>query len=138
MSDLQHLDRRRGSVTSLNYHIVLRLKYRRQAISPRVLDILIASLQETCERKGWTLKEANGEADHLHLLLRLPPTVTVSDAVRCLKTNSSRTVRELKLPEITRHLWGKSFWSPSYFAVTCGGATLAVIKEYIRLQSAPK
>jgi putative transposase len=114
------LRRRRGSVTALTYHMVFTPKYRWKVISARVMQTLMGSLSETCRLKEWILKEANGEMDHVHILVELPPTVCVADAVRLLKTNSSRMVRAMRFHEVTQRLWSGSFWSPSYFAVTCG------------------
>jgi putative transposase len=46
-------------------------------------------------------------------------------------------VRAMRFHEVTQRLWSDSFWSPSYFAVTCGGAPLDVIKRYIENQNTP-
>jgi putative transposase len=117
--------------------MVFTTKYRRKVISARVMQTLLDSMSETCRLKDWGLKEANGEMDHVHLLVELPPTVCVADAVRLLKANSSRMVRGMRFHEVTQRLWSGSFWSPSYFAVTCGGTPLDVIKRYIENQGAP-
>ncbi|MGW2835593.1 IS200/IS605 family transposase [Streptomyces sp. NPDC001286] len=68
------------------------------------------------------LREFNGERDHVHLLGHYPPKVAISRLAGSLKRKYSR---------------GEHFWSPSHFAASCGGARLAVIKEYIENQKRP-
>lgn len=84
------------------------------------------------------LVECDGEDDHVHLLVNYPPKVAVSKLVNSLKGVSSRIVRKKGYPSISKALWGKSLWSPSYFAGSCGGAPLSIVKEYIESQSSPK
>lgn len=52
-----------------------------------------AQAKERCEAWGGRLLEVNGEADHIHLLLELPPTATLADFVNALKTGTSRRLR---------------------------------------------
>ncbi|MFZ3583655.1 transposase, partial [Loktanella sp. DJP18] len=47
---------------------------------------------------------------------------------------SSRHIRQQRLPEVMKRLWGGHFWSPSYFVVSCGGAPLDVVKSYVESQ----
>ena len=46
-------------------------------------------------------------------------------------------VAEAMSKELRKYLWGKHFWSPSYFAASCGGAPLSIIKQYIEQQNRP-
>ena len=74
--------------------------------------------------------EANGEEDHIHLLIEYPPKHSISKIVNHLKGVSSRILRkEFNLTPHQEHLW-----SPSYFAISCGGAPLEKIKAYIENQ----
>lgn len=70
----------------------------------------------------------------MHLLVHYPPTVALSRLVGSLKGVSARLLRKEYPDHINRCLWGGHFWSPSYFAGSCGGAPLAVVKEYIENQ----
>jgi putative transposase len=78
--------------------------------------------------------EFNGEHDHVHLLLNYPPKVSVSALVNSLKRVSSRMIRQKRHSSIRKKLCGGALWSPSYFAGSCGGAPLAVIRQYIEQQ----
>ena len=122
------------SIHDLHVHLVLVTKYRRRVITDRVRHQLIAAAADTTSRIGATITEADGEEDHLHLLIRYPPRVSVAELARLIKTNTSRQVRQQRYPEVTRRLWGPHFWSPGYFAASAGGATLETIKTYIQNQ----
>lgn len=78
--------------------------------------------------------EISGEADHVHLLVKYPPTLQLSRLVGLLKGSSSRRLREERLPGVASKLWGGHLWSPSYFAASSEGAPIAVVRQYIESQ----
>ena len=80
----------------------------------------------------------DGEADHVHLLVSMPPKAAPAKLVNSLKGVSSRHLRRRKFAEVRQALWGDHFWSPSYFVASTGGATLAKVKTYIRQQRMPQ
>jgi putative transposase len=122
---------------SLQYHLVVVTKYRKKCLT----GAMLAELREICERqlqlKEGPLLEFNGEADHLHLLLELPPKVALSMAVNSLKTVTARLMRRDHAAYLKKFYWKPALWSRSYFVASCGGAPLAVIKQYVQQQSAP-
>ena len=77
--------------------------------------------------------EINGEADHIHILLSYPPSLSVSSIVNALKTVSSRMIRS-RYPNILQGGRTGLFWSRSYFAASAGGVTLDVLKHYVEQQ----
>jgi putative transposase len=87
---------------------------------------------------GGKLLEVNGEPDHVHLLVSLPPNLDLSNFVNNLKTTSSRLLRK----EFAEHLapvYRKPvFWSRSYCIISCGGAPLSIIRQYIEQQERPE
>jgi putative transposase len=131
------LRRGRSVVFSLNYHLVFVTKYRRCPITPRVREFLGKIFAEVCTDFGGTLDEMDGGADHLHLLVSMPPKVAPAKLVNSLKGVSARFLRQQRFPEVRKALWGDHFWSPSYFVASTGGATPAKVKAYIRQQRIP-
>jgi putative transposase len=133
------MDLRRGRtcVFMMHVHLVFVTKYRRKVFTKEILDDLNLIFSHVCHRFQSDLVECEGEHDHVHLLINYPPTCPVSRLVNSLKGVSSRLIRKKDYPSIKQALWGKSLWSPSYFAGSCGGATLDVIKRYIESQQAP-
>ena len=85
---------------------------------------------------GGELLEFGGEEDHVHLFVSLSPKVALCHFVGRLKGASSYAVRK-EFGNKIKGLWGKHLWSPSYCAVSCGGASLDVIKEYVKNQRMP-
>lgn len=64
----------------------------------------------------------------------LPPDISASKIAGSLKGNSSFTVRRECKAELVGKLWGKAFWTPSYFVASCGGAPIEVIRCYVQQQ----
>ncbi len=82
------------------------------------------------------LTEFNGEPDHVHLLVDLHPDNNISDLVASLKSASSRVLRQEFKAEIDKVYWGKAkLWHDSKCIVSCGGAPLEIVKDYIQNQS---
>lgn len=129
--------RRRHSVSLLHAHLVFCTKYRRRVITPRAFAHLRRSMATTARALGIELIAVQSDGDHLHLMICYPPGLALSRIVHRLKGASSRHLRAQALPEVMRKLWGKAFWSPSYFVVSCGGAPLDVVKSYVENQESP-
>lgn len=129
-SDLRH---GRSCVFKLHIHLVFVTRYRRNVFSPEHYVSMGEIFAKVCADFGAELVETDGEKDHVHLLVNYPPTVSVSKLVNSLKGVSSRLLRK-KHPEIERHYWKGGLWSPSYFAASCGGAPISVIRQYIEQQ----
>lgn len=129
-------DYRRGRtvICSIHVHLVFVTKYRRGVLSDRALAVLNESFEDVCSDFDAQLVECNGEDDHVHLLVEYPPTVQLSRLVNSLKGVSSRMLRKKNYPEVADKIWGGHLWSPSYFAASCGGAPLEIVKQYIENQ----
>ena len=84
------------------------------------------------------LIEFEGEEDHVHLLLKIPPTVRICDLIRSLKTNSSSFVMNSNFKCVKDKLWLNHLWTPSYYVNSCGGGSINTVKNYIRSQDRPR
>lgn len=122
----------------LHAHLVFVTKCRRVCFTDRVLKHMEKVFKSVCEDFEAELVEFEGEGDHVHLLVNYPPKVSLSRLVGSLKGVSSRHIREANYPEIQKKLWGNALWSPSYFAGSCGGAPIDVVKKYIENQERPE
>jgi putative transposase len=83
------------------------------------------------------LTEMHGQDHQVHLLVRYPPKVAVSNLVNSLKGVSSGMLRQER-PDLAPRYWKGVLWSPSYFAASCGDAPLNMLKSYIQQQNAPR
>lgn len=136
-STKNELRRGRHVVFNLHVHLVFVAKYRTTVFSKEILDELQSVFSHVCQKFDATLIEFDGENDHVHLLVNYPPKVSVSALVNSLKGVSSRHLRKKQYPELTNQLYGGALWSPSYFAGSCGGAPIEIIRQYIEQQNTP-
>lgn len=127
------LRRERHSVTDLKIHLVCVTKYRRSVFTSESLGLIEKSFREVAEKMDFQILEFNGEGNHVHALIEYPPKLSVSQIVNAFQGVSSRRYGQAgyKKPH------DEALWSPSYFAVSVGGAPLEVLKEYIKNQSRP-
>ena len=123
----------RHCVFNLHVHLVFVTKYRYGVLSSQALESLKEIFQAVCRDFEAELVETNGEDDHVHLLVHYPPKVPVSKLVNSLKGVSSRLLKK-KHPELEKKYWKGKLWSPSYFAGSCGGAPISVIRQYVEQQ----
>src|SRR5574344_1209879 len=77
------------TVWNCQYHVVFCPKYRRKAIYGNIRSDIGKYLRRLCEYKGVEIVEANACSDHIHMLLRIPPKVSVSSFMGYLKGKSS-------------------------------------------------
>ena len=112
-------------------------KYRRDGFTKERLDDLRPIFASVCTDFDSELIEFEGEDDHVHLPVNYPPKVAVSKLVNSLKGISSLMIRKKNDPNIRKKLWGGALWSPSYFAGSCGGAPISVIRGLIEQQQTP-
>lgn len=138
MSGLAEFSKLYHCVYALHYHLVMVTQYRRKCITTPMLARFREIAEARCEGWGGKLMEVNGEPDHVHLLVSLPPNLDLSRFVNNLKTTTSRLIRKEFADEVNRFYRKPVLWSRSYCAISCGGAPLSVIKQYIERQSAPE
>lgn len=137
MEKVKEIRQGRHCVFLLHAHLVFVTKYRRGVFTKDVLDDLKEIFAGVCRDFEVELAEFDGEDDYVHLLVTYPPKVALSSLVNSLKGVSSRLIRKRGYPSIRNKLWGGSLWSPSYFAGSCGGAPIAILRQYIESQRTP-
>lgn len=131
----QELNKLYHCVYRLDYHLVIVTKYRRKCLTEEMRVRAREIFESTLNKWGCELLEANGEPDHMHLLISAPPTVALSKLVNNLKTVSSRLLRKEFAKHLARVYRKPVLWHRAYFVVTCGGAPLSVIRQYIENQN---
>ena len=127
------LESNNHSVFSLNYHLVLVVKYRRPVIN----DTVSARLREIFEyiqpSYNITLKEWNHDRDHVHVLFSAHPKSELTRFLNAYKSASSRLIKK-EFPEIRGKLWKEYFWSRSFCLISTGDASVETIRRYIESQ----
>ena len=130
---MSEIYKNRHSAYNLHVHLVFVTKYRKKVLADNHRQYFKEVVAEICKDFGAELKECNGEGDHVHMLIQYPPTVQLSKMVNNLKSVTSRRMRANFID--LRVAYNKPvLWSRSYFAGSCGGAPLEIIKQYIQNQ----
>lgn len=114
------------------YHIVFAPKYRRVAMLGERGREIGTILRELCKWKGVNIVEAEICKDHIHMLLEIPPKMSVSSFVGYLKGKSSLMIYE-RWGNLKFKYRNREFWCKGYYVDTVGKNTTA-IKEYIAKQ----
>ena len=114
------------------YHIVFGPKYRRKEIYGKLRKDIGEILRKLCEEKGVEIIEAKACSDHIHMLVSIPPHLSVAQFMGFLKSKSALMIfdRHANL----KYKYGRrNFWSRGYFVDTVG-KNERVIQEYIKNQ----
>lgn len=114
------------------YHIVFAPKFRRKEIYGKIKVDIGKILRKLCEQKGVEIMEAEACVDHIHMLVSIPPSISVSQFMGYLKGKSSLMIFDrhanLKYKYGNRH-----FWYRGYYVDTVGRNKQA-IENYIKNQ----
>ncbi|WP_299011161.1 IS200/IS605 family transposase [uncultured Shewanella sp.] len=124
-------------VFDMKYHLVLVTKYRRKCFTNEILNRLEIICVELCQKWEVQVLEFGGEADHIHLLLDMNPTVQPSKLINSLKTVTSRYIRKEFATHLKQYYWKPVLWSRAYCLLTAGGAPIEKLREYIENQDRP-
>ena len=114
------------------YHIVFGPKYRRKEIYGKLRKDIGEILRKLCEEKGVEIIEAKACPEHIHMLVSIPPHLSVAQFMGFLKSKSALMIfdRHANL----KYKYGRrNFWSRGYFVDTVG-KNERVIQEYIKNQ----
>lgn len=114
------------------YHIVFAPKYRRMIIYGKIKVEIGKILRKLCEQKGVTIIEAEMCKDHVHMLVSIPPKLSVSSFMGYLKGKSTLMIFD-KFANLKYKYGRRNFWAIGYYVDTVGKNT-KIIEEYIKNQ----
>jgi putative transposase len=114
------------------YHIVFAPKYRRQIIYGKIKADIGQILRKLCDHKGVEIIEANACKDHIHMLVSIPPKLSVAQFMGYLKGKSSLMIFD-RHANLKYKYGNRQFWCKGYYVDTVG-RNKKVIEEYIKNQ----
>lgn len=114
------------------YHIVFIPKYRRKALYSKLRSDIGKYLRRLCEYKGVEIVEANACPDHIHMLVKIPPKLSISSFMGYLKGKSSLMIFE-EHANLKYNYGNRHFWAQGYY-VSRVGLNKDTIKKYIQEQ----
>ena len=121
------------SLYDIKLHVVWITKYRKPVLQGKTGLKLRDILRRICEEQEVEILAGNVRLDHVHMLLSIPPQLSVSKLMQKLKGVSSRKLLQSD-KDLQREFWGRHLWARGYFAVSSGNVTDDVIAEYIKNQ----
>lgn len=130
----KNIDESQLSHTKYNclYHIVFIPKFRRKAIYGKLRRDIGIILRRLCEYKEVEIIEAHACIDHIHMLVRIPPKLSVSQFMGYLKGKSALMIFE-NYANLKYKYGQRTFWARGYYVSTVG-LNEATIRKYIREQ----
>lgn len=120
------------SVYDTSYHLVWRPKYRKNIfVREEVRERTEQLIKEICEDYGFEVVEMEIVEEHVHILVSFPPSRSIGDVVRIIKSHSARGLFR-EFPGLKKRLWSGEMWEDGYFVRTVGDRmTRDVIEKYI-------
>ena len=123
---------RRGAHTvfEIHLHIVFTTKYRKPALSGEVATRVRDLIREICaQHEGKTMK-GHVAKDHVHLLVSIPPQVTIGRLLQWLKGKTAHHPLA-EFAHLKKQFWGMHLWARGYFCCSSGNVTDEIVAEYI-------
>jgi len=117
-----------NNFTAIYLHLIFAAKFREARITEAVEKHLYPFVSGVINNRKNTMVEIGGAADHMHILVRLHPTQTISDLVRDIKANSSKLLNE------TNILKRRFEWQRGFGAVSCSPGHVDEVRRYIANQ----
>ncbi len=117
----------RNSCVSNRIHVIFATKGRFRALTPEIRDRLYPFMLATAKEFGIEVLSIGGVEDHVHLLIALPPSISLAEAMKKIKANTSRWLNETIGTNKFR-------WQEGYGAFSVGESAIAATKRYIELQ----
>lgn len=118
-------------------HVVWVTKYRKHVLRGEIAKRVRELIREVCKTNEVEIIKGYVSHDHVHLLVSMPPYLSVSKLMKYIKGKSSRKLQQ-EFGEIRKKFWGQHVWARGYFAASSGNVTDEVIKAYIEQQDLEK
>lgn len=132
---MYQVDKGTNGVYSLHYHFITCIKYRRKVfVRDDIIQDIKDIMEQVSQEYGVEIIEQECGEDHIHILFKCKPTLIFKDYIQALKGRSARIIRAKYSDYLSTFIWGKHFWSPSYFLATTGNVTIDNLKQYIEQQ----
>ena len=120
-------------VYKCDYHIVWVPKYRYRILKGEIKELVEKDIRMLCEWKSCEVLELNVQDDHIHLLVSVPPKVSISKLMGVLKGKMAIKLFKSYPKLRQKPYWGNYYWARGYFVNTVG-LDEEVIRKYVKYQ----
>lgn len=127
-------DKSSHSVYTLNYHLIICVKYRRKVFdNENIINEMKNRTRNIAEGFGISIINQECDNDHTHILFSAKPSSNLVKFINSLKGATAKAIR-YRFPKVKKKLWKDVFWSSSYCLITTGQVTLEQLKKYVESQ----
>ena len=120
-------------IYDIKYHICWITKYRKEVLKGEIAERVRDLTRQICSSLEVQIITGAVSRDHVHLLVSVPPQLSVSKLVQRVKGATSRKIQQ-EYRRIRKEYWGQHIWGRGYFVVTTGNVTDDMWREYISKQ----
>ena len=118
------------TIFNLQIHIAWITKYRYKILKGELAIRTRDLIRRICTEENAEIISGAVSSDHIHILISIDPSTSISKLVKFIKGKTSRQL-QMEFPEIRKKYWGQHFWARGYFAVSVGNVSQKMIEEYI-------
>lgn len=118
------------SVFSIQIHLSWITKYRYKILKGEIGQRAKDLIRRICVEEGAEILSGSVSPDHIHILLSINPSTSISKLAKNIKGKTSRKL-QMEFPELRKKYWGQHLWACGYFCVSVGNVTKQMIQEYI-------
>ena len=116
----------------LQVHLIFVVIYRKKLLNGNLNDDMLQKLFSISKNYDFEIKTMNSDIDHLHMLISMKPSISISQIVRVLKQESTIYIWKKYKQFLKTHFWKEhTFWSDGYFVASIGNANENTIQKYI-------
>ncbi len=116
---------------SITLHVCWITKYRYKVMKGDIGHRAKELIRRICNEESVEILSGAVAPDHVHLLISIDPSTSVSKLMKYIKGKTSRNL-QMEFPELKNRYWGQHFWARGYFVCSTGNVTTKMIEEYIK------
>ena len=118
------------TIYNIQVHLVWITKYRYKILSGKIGERVRQLVRRICNENKAEIISGVVSGDHVHILISIDPSISISKLMQYIKGKSSRKL-QMEFPELKKRYWGQHLWARGYFCVSVGNVTAEMIKDYI-------
>lgn len=130
---MEHYRKLSHCAYDIKYHVVWITKYRKPALRGQIAERARELIRIVCASNDVEILAGHVGAEHIHLLVSVPPYLSASKLVQYIKGSTSHKL-QMEYKELNRQYWGRHLWARGYFVASSGNVTDEVIAKYIESQ----
>lgn len=116
---------------SITLHVCWITKYRYKILKGEIGTRAKTLIRRICNEEGVEILSGAVAPDHIHMLISINPSTSVSHIMKFIKGKTSRKL-QIEFPELKKKYWGQHLWARGYFVCSTGNVTNKMIEEYIK------